>query len=632
MNTNEFYKELFAKYALDEDKIRRNAIKEAKTPAWKRTLDTHWKSAAGIAAAVAVTVGAVAYTAANPPGNINVSTTESMLSASQRLHDAENNYYNLAADEDERTIIYVSFRNKVCFKEMTVSLSAVADTEDIDIEGLYLEDGTVIRGAAEISEFAESNGSVKNITAAKLNAPLKCYKDINDLSAVRLAELGSADLNDDTFTPFVIDDSDPLMDDLKFISTTAESPSATTTPFSFAEETSPTSESSANASQASDTSADDTTSPAETDETDDDVLVEPDDTEDDTTIPLETEDEDENDPDDYTVVDEPDVTTSETSFSESSSEVSVPVTEIADAPDIGLMTQIYQLNVENSTETFLINNYAIVFTHEEAYIYRLGGMNVGPTEICKLASPKIGYFDDNTVIITGCGADGLRNCIVALDMSTDSIITSDASLNIGDAEIAAISYSATENKYFLKAISAATTYLYEMTPGETGIQYRPLFEYDGVVSVAGYRNSKLIFLASPDSVNYTLYSFDCTSGIFSKEATFTGTCKVRRSSTFESFVISNEDPETGETGAYVYDVNTSTLITIGVAGDIRIACKYGVTYIGIDHRDYILESDGSLTETSIRVEYGGKPHSDLVIVSTDSEKVVVAQKTESKWN
>ena len=57
MNTNDFYKELFEKYALDADKIRLNAIKQAREPMWKKAVKTYWKPVAGAAAAVAVTVG-----------------------------------------------------------------------------------------------------------------------------------------------------------------------------------------------------------------------------------------------------------------------------------------------------------------------------------------------------------------------------------------------------------------------------------------------------------------------------------------------------------------------------------------------------------------------------------------------
>lgn len=634
MNTNEFYKELFEKYALDEEKIRRNAIKEAKTPAWKRTLGTHWKSAAGIAAAVAVTVGAVAYTAANPPENINVTPTESMLSASQRLHDAENDYYNMSADEFLRANIYVSFRNSLCFKEMTVAFSAVEDSEEIETEAIYLEDGTVIRGAAEISEFAESSGSVKNITGAKLSAPSKCFKDIMDLSAVRLAELGSDKLNDDTFTPIIIDDSDPLMDDLKFISTTALSPSATTTPFSFAEESSASSEASASdTSAASDSDADTTVSDDIGDSEDNTEVSDPDDIDDDTTVPVEIREDDgdtdnisEDNTGDYTTADDPDIT-------ETSSEVpelTVPVTEIPDAPDTGLMTQIYQLNVENSLETFLINEYAIVLTRDEAYIYKLAGSEECPAEIFKISNPKIGYSDRNNVLITGCGDDGLRNRLVVLDMNTGAVYSSDVSASIGDAEIATINHSSSDGKYFLKTISASSTYFYEVTlSSESGVQYRPLLAYEGAVTAAGYKNGMLRFTASLDGVNYDLYSFDCTRGVFYKEAEFGNVCKVRKSSTFESFVISATDRESGEAVTYVYDINSSLLIPIELDGEIRIALSGGINYVGSGDKNYSVLPDGTLTETTLMIHYGNRTEAAFAVVSVDPDKVVVSKKSDN---
>ena len=130
MNKNDFYKELFERYALDEEKIRQNALKAAKTPAWKRAVSTHWKTAVGAAAAVAVTVGAVTYIAGQNPV-IDIVPSETMLSASQRLKDAENNYMNTASENEGMTDIYVSFAENVCYSDMKVSFSAVPDADDI---------------------------------------------------------------------------------------------------------------------------------------------------------------------------------------------------------------------------------------------------------------------------------------------------------------------------------------------------------------------------------------------------------------------------------------------------------------------------------------------------------------------
>ena len=117
MNTNDFYKELFEKYALDEDKIRRNALKAGKTPAWQRAVGNHWKTFAGAAAAVAVTVGAVAYMSGNPGDQgIDIVSPDNLLSASQRLQEAEQNYYNISAEESDRshfkTVMQVCKRKK----------------------------------------------------------------------------------------------------------------------------------------------------------------------------------------------------------------------------------------------------------------------------------------------------------------------------------------------------------------------------------------------------------------------------------------------------------------------------------------------------------------------------------------
>ena len=160
MNKNDFYKELFEKYALDEEKIRRNALKAAKTPAWKRAVSTHWKTAVGAAAAVAVTVGAVTYIAGQTPV-IDIVSSETLLSASQRLQDAEQDYMNSASEDESMTPIYVSFNEDMCYGDMSVALSAVPDSDDINVETLYLSDGTRIAGKNEIESYAETGAADK---------------------------------------------------------------------------------------------------------------------------------------------------------------------------------------------------------------------------------------------------------------------------------------------------------------------------------------------------------------------------------------------------------------------------------------------------------------------------------------
>ncbi|MBR1831656.1 MAG: hypothetical protein IJ784_04390 [Ruminiclostridium sp.] len=626
MNKNDFYKELFERYALDEEKIRQNALKAAKTPAWKRAVSTHWKTAVGAAAAVAVTVGAVTYIAGQNPV-IDIVPSETMLSASQRLKDAENNYMNTASENEGMTDIYVSFAENVCYSDMKVSFSAVPDADDITVEALYLSDGTLLRGRADIDAYAETNAADKAIAGAKLYAPAKCLRDIWDLSSVNIAELASQDLNDDTFVP--IADEDPLRGDSDTAATTAapEVP-ASTTEFSFVTEK-PVSETTYSASvqlvtsesaedpeledpeqsQAPDyteTEGDDTTQPAETDEPD--IVIEE--------------------------TDEPDETAAESDVSAvteapqtSESEISVSVTEISDAPDIGLMTQVYQLNVENALDTILVGNYAVVLNRNAVYCYSLGGLAGVQPKVCEISNPKAAYTDNGNVIITGCGQDGLRNVIVVLDTASGIFYSSDVRTSLGESEIGTINYAAAEGKFFLKAVSSSKTYIYEITPNaETGIQFRPLFEYSGAVSLAGYRNNRLWFTAADENLSYSLYSFDCTNGALRTDYTFKAECKIRRSASFDSFIVSVNKEDEGISESFVYDVSREMLIKTELGGESAIAVKHGNIYIGTNGKNYTLNSDGSLTETNVRIDFAGKPATNYNIYSTDAEKVVVSEK------
>ena len=617
MNTNDFYKELFEKYALDEDKIRRNAIKAAKTPAWQRAVSAHWKTAVGAAAAVAVTVGAVAYTVGNSAGNIEIDPVENLPSAYQRLRDAEQQYMNAAIEDESKVDIYVSFLDDLCYGDMSVSFSALPDAESIDIVCLYLNDGTVIRGEADIEKYAENSANAVNIAGAKLVAPMKAYRDIVDLSKVCAAELRSETINDDTFSPIDSDDVDPLTNAYEFISTTALAES-TTTPFSFAVEVTTTEISSVS------TDADTTEPPEDSEEVDPDG--EPEDTEE--TDPDETDK-------DSSVTGE----TSEASTTAASevpdatsvttvSETTVAASEFVDPPEIGLMTQIYQLNVENALETILVKDCAIVLTRNNAYIYKMNGLIKGIENIYEISNPKVAYMDDNYVILTGCGASGRRNTVLAFDMKRETVNIKDAGESLGEAEIGTVNYSLSADKFFLKAVSASTTYLYELIINtETGIQFRPLVESEGVVSPAGYKNGWLWYAAADENMKYSLYTFNCEDGTARVEYSFGNVCKIRRSKNFESFIISTSDAETNEPRNYVFSTSNGLLIPVEISGDALIADANGIVYIGFDNKTYTLATDGTLSEYTGRpIHFVSRPDSKYQVISTDPDKVEIAEK------
>lgn len=619
MNTNDFYKELFEKYAFDEDKIRRNAIKAAKTPAWQRTLGAHWKSVAGAAAAVAVTVGAVAYmsgTAGND--GIDIVSSDDLISASQRIQEAEQNYYNISSEEDGMLNIYLTFKENVCYSDMAVSLSALADSDEIEIQRIYLNDGTAVSGMADIGTYAETSAADKCISGAKLSAPSKCYRDLQDLSRVDVAEIESEKLNDSTFAPLVRDDDDPLASDRLSITTTA--PVVTTAPFSFESETTTTAA----------TTAADTTVPvvSDTDVTEEDpdiVEVVPDDPE----ITVESDDE-------YVIttpteLDDPELTAEDTTTSDTTTEIAVTSDEF-EAPDVGLMTRIYQLNAQNALETVLIGEQAIVLCKDQVYFFKLGGvMTDSRPRVIAMGSPKIAYSDNRSVIVTGCDETGKRNMIVMLDLETNVLYGDNNGTDIGTAEIGRVYYSAADNRYFVSTFADSSTYFYEVTADSmTGLQFRALVEFSGPVTAAGYKNGTLWFTGSEDNVNYSLYSFDCVNGVLEKYADIGTACKVHRSPSFESFILTATDAADGTQYSYIFDMSSCSLISVSVGADPLIADLNGLIYISSDGITYRL-TNGVLEATDANISFTRQLKSKFSIVSQDSEKIMVAENNPNIW-
>lgn len=623
MNTNDFYKELFEKYALDEEKIRRNALKAARTPAWQRTLSAHWKSAAGVAAAVAVTVAGVAYMSqTSADGGIDIVSSEDMLSAAQRLAAAEQAYNNISAEETELSNIYVTFTEPVCYSDMAVSLSALEDFDSIEIKRLYLTDSTVLEGMTDIENFAETKASDKCIAGVKLLAPAKCYRDIQNLSRVDLAEFESGKLNDDTFAPIVREDNDPLSMDSYTVTSAA---TVTTAPFNFESAPVSTTAATTTGTSVSETEPEDTEADDSDTTTAPDVDVVPDD-------PVEEVPDESEDTAAVTEIDDPDLTTetSETT-AETTSEITSGSDEYTGTANLGLITNIYQLNTPNALETVLTGNDAIVLCRDQVYFFRLGGLISAQPRVVNIGSPKISYSDSRYVVVSGCGTDGRRNVLVVLDKDSGVLYGNDNGTDLGNAEIGRVHYSESDNKFFVSTVADSATYFYEVTiDRETGVVFRALVEYAGPVSAAGYKNGILWFAGSEDNVNYSLYSFDCTNGVLDKTADIGTACKVRRSLSFGSFLLTALDAE-GTARTYVFNIYTGNLIPVDLSGDVLIAERAGTIYLYADGKTWSVASDGVLTEATVSVPFTRSVTSDYYIVSQDSEKIIVAQSNPNRW-
>lgn len=91
MNTNEFYKELMSEYSFDHDKIKKAAMGKSVSRKTSR-LKAAWISAAGAAAAIAITFGSVALLNTGSP--VSVAPTTS-ISAEDRFKMAMEAYNRL---------------------------------------------------------------------------------------------------------------------------------------------------------------------------------------------------------------------------------------------------------------------------------------------------------------------------------------------------------------------------------------------------------------------------------------------------------------------------------------------------------------------------------------------------------
>lgn len=619
LNKNEFYKELMTRYALDEEKIRLNALKQAKKPAWQRLAADYWKPALGTAAAIAVTAAAVGYTSSFPTESPSVIPEDTALSASQRLWEAEQNYYNLQAAA-ALSDIYVTFSEPISYGELAVALSTVADTGEVVVDALYTEDQAVLREEA-LREYEAAHDRDRTVIGAKISAPSALYRDIQDLSQVYLAELGSAEINDDTFVPLPIEDPDPLGGP-DYAETSAPQTSApvTSTPFSF--DTSSETATAVRPPEIGESGTDSVSTLVPPAGTDDPAPIGPDDEPED---PEETDPEitepEYDDPDETDETEQPSETTAETSANE--------ITSAVTDPGQSLLTEFYELNVPNSLETYLSGDNAVVLTKSMAYLYSFGGF--GGSQCCaaiELGSPKIGYSDEHMVIVTGCNDSDVRNIISVIDLDRNEAKTYDVSANIGEAGLGGVVYAPHANKYYIKSVLNTTSFIYEVTVSTSlGLQFRPLLESDGPISVAGVKDDLLYLTKAEQLTGGTrLFSFNCTDGTLIGLADFDTAVKLRRGSDLESFGLISEN------GSFLYDVNLGMLVSgVVIDENTAILSSGGRTCFQSGGTVYEIDANSLVNRAERTVVFPEKAGSDFAVNEITSEKVVVVRKDSTSW-
>lgn len=616
MNRNDFYKELMTQYALDPEKIRTNALKQAKKPAWQTIAGNYWKPALGAAAAVAVAVGISSY--ANQPAPDITVEPSAVLSASQRLMEAEQNYYN-SINKEYFSDVYITFTEAVSYDEILMSLSTVADPGEFRICSLYLEDD--ILTGSEIEDYTDVFADAEAIIAVKVSLPVSYYRDLQDLSIVYLAELGSREINDGTFTPMVVEDGDPLYNVTPVITTeVTERPVITTTPFSF-EITKPVDNRPVIGESVDNDTV--TTLPPETSEEsaelpeEEESIYETD--ESGNIIPVEDETEPE----------EEIIEVSEETEITSAVPVTVPeeTTTTYYRGDVSLLTQIYELNVQNALEAHVADNNVVVLTKNEAFLYTLSGFTVShSSEVISISSPRIAYKGEDCIILTGCRADGTRGMISVIDLETDTVYTYDAGANIGDCEIGGINCSKEDGKYFLKAVSAESTLIYELNV-MGGISFRPLVEIEAPVSLAGYNNNLLYFTFVENNAITRLYSFNCTDGTMLEISAFTDRAKLKRGADFRSFAVVLPS----EGNSYVLDVLTGMLVPVEYDENISVITDNGETFYHTLSGTFRLDGSGAASAADRNVTFETVESQLFIINEINPEKVVVILNDGSTW-
>jgi len=591
LNKNDFYKELMTSYALDPEKIRMNALKQAKKPMWQKVASTYWKPAMGVAAAAAVTVGAVAFT--NRPSAPDVIVApEAAMSASQRLMEADKNYYNIAEEDVIFTDMYVTFMEPVSYNEILMMISAVDDSGNIAVNALYLEGEVVKRD--DVPVFAAEHADEDVAVAAKLSLPMSYYRDVQDLSLVYLAELGSAELNDETFVPLTVEDDDPLENDhLSIIPSVTTTPVVTTTPFSFEEVIETTTE---EAPVIGDSANDSTVIPPVTSTEDNEAEITVDTTEIIVTTTPETT---------------PEETTTTTYY----------------RGDVGLMTEIYELNTPNALNTYIVGDNVVVLSKEQAYIYTIGGITGQYGNAIDLINPKLAHKDENRIILTGCSADGIRNTIVSINTQNDTYLVYDASQNIGNSEIASVSYCEEADKFYLKAVSQTSSLVYELhVLSDSQLSFRPLVEVEAPISIAGSSGDVLYFATNSGTEKTTLYSFNCLDGTLLEYTSFDGDVRIRRSVDFRSFAIFLADGT-----SYIFDAETGRLVSAQVDDTVQIVADGGATYYSVNNTTYRINVAGEISEADKYVSFDTEIAQQFIVNEITPEKVVVIRDDGKVW-
>ena len=220
-----------------------------------------------------------------------------------------------------------------------------------------------------------------------------------------------------------------------------------------------------------------------------------------------------------------------------------------------------------------------------------------------------------------------RNILITINTATDAYLVYDASANIGGSEIASVSYCEQVDKFYLKAVSATSTHVYELhVLSDTELSFRPLVEVEAPLSIAGSNGDILYYTTSAGGDRTSLYSFNCLDGTLLEYASFSSAVKIKRSVDFRSFAVIVED-----SSDFIFDVETNRLVPVEIADSVQIISEEGVTYFETDGVIYKVGASGEISDAGKAVNFSNEINQEFIINEITSEKIVIIRDDGQIW-
>ncbi len=508
MNQNDFYKELMSKYAFDADKIKTAAIRKAKRPFVERLFVEHKAVTTCAAAAIMLTAGVYGFVGMGGAPSLDITEHDNVLSAAQRLEEAESNYasFALATDTESAPVeMYISFNEVISYSEALMTFSSVSDTGDVQPATVYFSDGTSIP-RSEIPAFAAARNGEKIVTGMKITAPAAYYKNIQDLNIVYLAELASDKLNDSTFKPVGGAAEADATTTASAVASTTPEPSVTEPPVVIG-----------GSSDAVEIRTDIVTTGTTPDVTEDTVFEEI------TSVPD---------------IDEPDE-------SESTSETLKPDTELIVTTEEGTAPENgeYTLDIENAYYVAEISdNDVIILCNEAAYVYRIDG--VSPAEMIaeiELFNPRVEYASSlsDRIIISGASENaGGRNTLIDFSTVDYSYSTYNIDSIVSSGELGGIFCPADEDCIFVKSVAMDANNVYHIAKSGENVSATPIVTSIYPIVPLSYCDNVFTY-ALTETDKTVVYTLEKGETEAAAAAEYTADAVFSRSNFFDSYAVTD---------------------------------------------------------------------------------------------